>query len=308
MLLQVYLLLVHICVVLGGPQGDFYASDSNIYELTPSTFDKVVHKSNYTTIVEFYAPWCGYCNQLKPVYHKLGKFIQQDSKYAINVAAVNCDKNYNKPLCAEHQISGFPTLKVFRPPKFDASKPAKLLSKHMSEVYQGERGFKSMLGFLTSRIKNYVKKLHLEANINKWINAGGSNNYRYKVLLLTNSNSVTPMYKTLAIDFLNSINFAYTSVKEKLNTSTFIIGGEEIEIPIKESDKFPIVLLIDAESKTIERYIPKTKLSDKYKLTEWLMEKTNNAPIEGELSKKDKQYYLNYRLGKKGKKIVHDEL
>lgn len=288
-----------------GQQQDFYGHDSNIYELTPSTFDKVVHKSNYTTIVEFYAPWCGYCSQLKPVYQKLGKFIQNDSKYAIHVAAVNCDKDYNKPLCSEQQVTGFPTLKVFRPPKYDVSNKPKGPTRHASEVYQGERGFKSMVNFLTSRIKNYVKKLHLEDNVEKWANRSP---YSWKVLLLTNSNTVSPMFKTMAIDFLNSISFGYLTVKDEFGGKTLKIGEETVDLPIEKGDKYPMILLINTELKSVEKYIPETKISDKYKLTEWLMEKTKAVPIEGELSKRDQEYYLNYRNGKKGKKIVHDEL
>lgn len=295
-------------MVLSSPSGDFYSSDNNIYELTASNFDKVVHKSNYTTIVEFYAPWCGYCNQLKPAYQKLGKFIQKDSKYAINVAAVNCDKNYNKQLCGEQQVSGFPTLKVFRPPKYDANNKPLKPTRHMAEVYQGERGFKSLVNFLTTRIKNYVKKLHLIDHINQWINDVNNSDYRYKVLLLTTGNSVSPTYKSIAIDFLNSVKFGYLTVKDKLDTKSVNIGDVKVELPINDSDATPMLFLIDTVETSILRYIPDTKMSDKLRLSEWLMQKTGHVPIEGELSKKDKQYYSNYRMGKKAKKIDHDEL
>ena len=53
-----YLLALFQILVLASAraQADEYASDPNIFELTPSNFDKVVHKSNYTTLVKFYAP------------------------------------------------------------------------------------------------------------------------------------------------------------------------------------------------------------------------------------------------------------
>lgn len=50
-----YLLALFQILVLASAraQADEYASDPNIFELTPSNFDKVVHKSNYTTLVKF---------------------------------------------------------------------------------------------------------------------------------------------------------------------------------------------------------------------------------------------------------------
>lgn len=154
-------LLNVLLLVTARAQGDEYASDPNIFELTASNFDKVIHGSNYTSIVKFYAPWCGYCQQLKPVWKKLGKAVGRDSKLSVNVAAVNCDKDYNKPLCAQYQISGFPTVMVFRPPKYDKNKAMSgKRQRHASEAYNGQRTVKAMLQFLGSRLKNYVKKVH----------------------------------------------------------------------------------------------------------------------------------------------------
>ena len=45
-------------------------SNTDVIELTPSNFDKEVIRSDSIWIVEFYAPWCGHCKQLKPEYEK----------------------------------------------------------------------------------------------------------------------------------------------------------------------------------------------------------------------------------------------
>jgi protein disulfide-isomerase A6 len=44
------------------------ASASNVVDLTPENFDKVLDGSK-PAFVEFYAPWCGHCKNLIPVRH-----------------------------------------------------------------------------------------------------------------------------------------------------------------------------------------------------------------------------------------------
>ncbi|CUM54371.1 uncharacterized protein AC631_04495 [Debaryomyces fabryi] len=302
------LILVHLVVSIAArAQGDLYKSDDNIYELSPSNFDKVVQKTNYTSIVKFYAPWCGYCKQLEPAYHKLAKLIHNDGQYAINVASVNCDEDKNKELCARYKISGFPTLMVFRPPKYDSKKKSRVYS-HAVEPYNGERSLKSMYTFLTSRIKNYVKKFpNLQSEgLKDWLLDNKENN---KVLLLTESKQISPLYKSLAIDFINTLKFGMVTVKspEDVNNFKIEINGKEIISPIGPDDRLPILLNFDETTQEFSKY-KSEKLSDKVKISEWLIESNNIQPLEGILSKKDKKYYSNYRKGKKAKKVVHDEL
>lgn len=53
----------------------------------------------------------GHCQKLKPDYEKAAKSLKGLAK----VAAVNCDEEGNKNLCAQQGIQGFPTLKIFKP-------------------------------------------------------------------------------------------------------------------------------------------------------------------------------------------------
>jgi protein disulfide-isomerase A6 len=61
--------------------------------------------------VEFYAPWCGHCQRLAPEWKKAATNL----KGLVNIAAVDCDVEQNKGLCAMYEIQGFPTIKVFSP-------------------------------------------------------------------------------------------------------------------------------------------------------------------------------------------------
>lgn len=280
-------LLLLVAVVVARASGDYYGNDPNIYELNPSNFNNVVYKSNYTSIVKFYAPWCGYCKQLEPIYHKLARFLHSDGKYAVNVGSVNCDKEYNKPLCSEHKIQGFPTLLVFRPPKH--KKGTSKSAKHVPEVYNGERTLVPMVDFLFSRIKNYVKKFHnfKSDTLPKWLEQPG-----HKVLLVSSSNTIQAMYKTMAIDFLESVLFGMiTSTSEQ---ATIVVDGVEVEVPL---GSLPVLLAYKPEEKRFEKY--DGKLKNKNKLEKWVSKEFGVAAGEGALSRKDKKFLSKYRGGPK---------
>jgi protein disulfide-isomerase A6 len=44
---------------------------SDVIELTDDNFDKLVLNSDKPVLVEFFAPWCGHCKNLKPHYEKV---------------------------------------------------------------------------------------------------------------------------------------------------------------------------------------------------------------------------------------------
>ncbi|XP_053609121.1 protein disulfide-isomerase A6 homolog isoform X2 [Plodia interpunctella] len=93
-----------LCVV-----GTFalYNGPTDVVELTPDNFDRLVLNSDEVWIVEFYAPWCGHCKNLVPEFQKAAKAL----KGIIKMGAVNADNH--KSLAQKYGISGFPTLKIF---------------------------------------------------------------------------------------------------------------------------------------------------------------------------------------------------
>lgn len=46
-------------------------------------FDEIVTNNNQDTLIEFYAPWCGHCKKLTPIYDELGEKVNL-SNYIIN--------------------------------------------------------------------------------------------------------------------------------------------------------------------------------------------------------------------------------
>jgi len=85
-------------------------SASNVVELDSSNFDSVIGQGK-PALVEFFAPWCGHCKNLAPVYEQLADAFA-NSKDKVVIAKVDADGN-GKPLGQKYGVSGFPTLKWF---------------------------------------------------------------------------------------------------------------------------------------------------------------------------------------------------
>ncbi|KAI8426089.1 hypothetical protein MSG28_005048 [Choristoneura fumiferana] len=75
--------------------------------LVATNFDEVVFDTNKKVLVEFYAPWCGHCKQLVPIYDKLGEHFEADA----DVVIAKIDATANE---LEHtKITSFPTIKLY---------------------------------------------------------------------------------------------------------------------------------------------------------------------------------------------------
>lgn len=83
---------------------------SDVVDLTPDNFDDVVLKSGKPALVEFFAPWCGHCKSLAPIYEELATSLTS-SKEKVTIAKVDADAH--KSLGQRFGITGFPTIKWF---------------------------------------------------------------------------------------------------------------------------------------------------------------------------------------------------
>lgn len=71
-------------------------------------FQKYVQEDKNTVLVEYWAPWCGYCRRIGPAYDK----ISDQYKDQILVTKVNIDE---EPQLAENQqIEVVPTLVLYK--------------------------------------------------------------------------------------------------------------------------------------------------------------------------------------------------
>ncbi|KAK6519538.1 hypothetical protein TWF281_003365 [Arthrobotrys megalospora] len=174
-----------------------YSSNSPVLQLTSKNFAEKILKSNHASVVEFYAPWCGHCKNLKPAYEKAA----ENMKGLAQVAAIDCDEDANKRTCSEYGVQGFPTIKVFKPGK--SGKPA-------IQDYQGPRTAKGIVDFLIEQIPNHVTRINSKT-VEGFLK---ENNETAKAILFTKKGVATPLYKALAVDLLGSVKFAQVRDKE----------------------------------------------------------------------------------------------
>jgi thioredoxin 1 len=87
---------------------------TKVISLTGRIFGLKVLKSSKLTIVKFWAPWCGYCKQMEPVYDALSVELSN----TVDFYQVNADDEVE--LAKEWKIDVLPTFMVFKDSKLIA--------------------------------------------------------------------------------------------------------------------------------------------------------------------------------------------
>lgn len=124
---------------------------SNVIDLDPKNFDSIVTNSGKPALVEFFAPWCGHCKNLAPVYEELADAYSYASDKVV-IAKVDADNH--KDLGKRFGVSGFPTIKWF---DGKSDKPSD---------YEGGRDLESFTKFITDKAAVRPKvKAKLPSNI-----------------------------------------------------------------------------------------------------------------------------------------------
>ncbi len=210
-------------------------------------------------IVEFYAPWCGHCKNLKPAYEKAAKNLEG----LANVAAVNCDEEANKPLCGSMGVQGFPTLKIVRPKK-GGGKP-------MVQDYQGQRTASAIVEAVVQQINNYVVKVE-DKSLDTFLT---DKSETPKAILFTEKGTTSALLKSIAIDFAGVIKIGQARNKEAKTVETFGV------------EKFPTLVLLPGGDAPAVVYDGELKKEAVVKFLSQAGQPNTNSPAK-DSGKKDK--------------------
>jgi thioredoxin len=84
------------------------SDNPNVLEVSDTTFEGDILKSDKPVLVDFWAPWCGPCRSVAPIVDDLAN----QYKDKLKVAKINVDES--SEVAMKYQVTSIPTFIVFK--------------------------------------------------------------------------------------------------------------------------------------------------------------------------------------------------
>lgn len=218
----VALLFLALFVVCAKPDGhDGHKGDesiqSDVVVLSQENWDQT---KTGKWFIKFYAPWCGHCKSLAPIWEIAASMLSDKA----NFAKVDC--TVNEVICSDYGVKGFPTLKFF--------------DEGVPHEYSGLRE--------TENFENYITKMSTPAFSTVLSSDEAVNNYlvssESSKFLLFGEEKDKGTFQNLVNKFRATVDFAYVnnpSLMPKFNVqrtpALVVVSSDNTDILDSDFDK-----------------------------------------------------------------------
>ncbi|XP_062598124.1 protein disulfide-isomerase TMX3-like [Saccostrea cucullata] len=180
---------------------------SHVIELDQSFLEK---RNEGMWLVEFYAPWCGHCKKLEPIYQQVASTLRN---HPVNVAKLDCTRF--SAVASAFDVAGFPTIKF--------------INGDTIYTHRGERSEEDILEFVKKASGPPVRSM---ASIGKFNEGKQEHKDGVFFLYVGDGDTEHDLYK------------AYSSIAEKMAAQSYFYAGTEKTLTKDvELTKVPAVLV-----------------------------------------------------------------
>ncbi|RWR99954.1 thioredoxin domain-containing protein 5-like protein [Dinothrombium tinctorium] len=119
---------------------------NGLYELNDENYERFLSKGRH--FIKFYAPWCGHCQRLAPIWDLLANSFQHDK--SVFISKFDCDAY--PAICQKYEVKGYPTLLW-------------IVDGKVKEKYSGARTHEDLKKFVDTKKKEDISETRKEGKV-----------------------------------------------------------------------------------------------------------------------------------------------